>query len=166
MPRRFSVTNICSHPHRTETALPRARRHALGAVRLRRMQRIAAAALRGPRGALAVALALLAGGGAAVASRVADRGAAHETSARTVTVSSEQARRLPHESVDVGRVPHGRRRPAGFLSMSLQYRTVGQWGRTVSPVLVQLVDLLDPAGGEILRLGGQGGDRVWWPVPD
>lgn len=129
------------------------------------MQRIAAAALRGPRGALAVALALLAGGGAAVASRVADRGAAHETSARTVTVSSEQARRLPHESVDVGRVPHGRRRPAGFLSMSLQYRTVGQWGRTVSPVLVQLVDLLDPAGGEILRLGGQGGDRVWWPVP-
>jgi hypothetical protein len=84
---------------------------------------------------------------------------------RTVTVSAAQARSLPGESVGVGRRAHGRPRPSGFLSMSLQYRTVGQWGASVSPLLVALVDQLDPAGGEVLRLGGQGGDRVWWPIP-
>jgi hypothetical protein len=114
-----------------------------------------------------VVLALLAGGGSAMAAAGAGHGstAAHATPARTVTVSAAQARRLPAETVEVGRVPHGRRRPPGFLSMSLQYRTVGQWGRSVSPVLVRLVDALDPEGDEILRLGGQGGDRVWWPIP-
>ncbi|HLI61196.1 MAG TPA: glycosyl hydrolase family 79 C-terminal domain-containing protein [Solirubrobacteraceae bacterium] len=105
-----------------------------------------------------------AGLGAAIAAATVPH-AAPVPPGRTVTVSAEQARALPDETVAVGRVPHGRRRPAGFLSMSLQYRTVGQWGRSVSPVLVRLVDQLDPVGGEILRLGGQGGDRVWWPVP-
>jgi hypothetical protein len=74
-------------------------------------------------------------------------------------------RSLPSESVHVGSSAHGRPRPRGFLSMSLQYRTVGQWGQSASPLLARLVDELDPAGGEVLRLGGQGGDRVWWPVP-
>ncbi len=123
--------------------------------------------VRGVGGALVVALALLAGVGGAVAAVVAHHrsAGAGRTPARTVTVSAEQARRLPAESVRVAGAPHGRPRPKGFLSMSLQYRTVGQWGRPVSPLLVRLVDALDPSGGEILRLGGQGGDRVWWPVP-
>jgi hypothetical protein len=85
--------------------------------------------------------------------------------AALVMASAARAGALPRQSVNVGRAVHGRRRPAGFLSMSLQYRTVGQWGASPSPLLVQLVDQLDPAGGEVLRLGGQGGDRVWWPVP-
>jgi hypothetical protein len=111
--------------------------------------------------ALVGILALLTG----TASGAAGQGTSGPLAGRTVTVSAAQARSLPGESVDVGRAPHGRRRPAGFLSMSLQYRTVGQWGASVSPLLVQLVDQLDPEGGEVLRLGGQGGDRVWWPIP-
>lgn len=130
------------------------------------MQPIAVGASRGALAAAAVTAALSAGGGVAAAYGADGRWAAPtRPAARTVAVSAAQARRLPAETVEVGRVPHGRRRPAGFLSMSLQYRTVGQWGRSVSPVLVRLVDALDPDGGEILRLGGQGGDRVWWPIP-
>src|SRR5579875_3133638 len=117
--------------------------------------------MRGSAAAVIAVLGLLAGSAPGAAGSSASVPAA----GRTVTVTTAQARSLPAESVDVGRRAHGRPRPAGFLSMSLQYRTVGQWGASVSPVLVQLVDQLDPAGGEVLRLGGQGGDRVWWPIP-
>ncbi len=116
---------------------------------------------RGSGVALIAVLGLLAGG----AARAAGQGTSPPAAGRTVTVSAAQARSLPGESVAVSRAAHGRRRPAGFLSMSLQYRTVGQWGASVSPLLVALVDQLDPGGGEVLRLGGQGGDRVWWPIP-
>ena len=124
------------------------------------MVRFTQIGVRASAAALVMVLGLLAGTAAA-----AGQGTSAPLPGRTVTVSAAQARSLPGESVDVGRSPHGRRRPAGFLSMSLQYRTVGQWGASVSPLLVELVDQLDPAGGEVLRLGGQGGDRVWWPIP-
>jgi hypothetical protein len=117
--------------------------------------------IRSCAAALIAAIGLLAGS----AARAAGQGTTAPLTGHTVTVSAAQARSLPGESVAVGRAAHGRPRPNGFLSMSLQYRTVGQWGASVSPLLVALVDQLDPSGGEILRLGGQGGDRVWWPVP-
>jgi hypothetical protein len=125
------------------------------------MTRLTQTGIRGAGASLVVAVGLLAGS----ASGAAGRDTSPVATGRAVTVSAAQARTLPGESVEVGRAPHGRRRPTAFLSMSLQYRTVGQWGASVSPLLVQLVDQLDPAGGEVLRLGGQGGDRVWWPIP-
>jgi hypothetical protein len=119
---------------------------------------------------LVVALALLSGVRIATATGAFHHGTSSPRgpAEHTVTVSAQQARELPTESVDVGRVAQGRRRPPGFLSMSLQYRTIGQWGGSrpaVSSVLVRLVDELDPIGHEVIRLGGQGGDRVWWPIP-
>jgi hypothetical protein len=59
-------------------------------------------------------------------------------------------------------------RPAGFLSLSLTYRAIERWtgppGRPVDPPFVGLVRNLDPGGDPVLRIGGQGADRTWWPA--
>ena len=76
------------------------------------------AGARGASGALLTALALLASMGGAMATGAVLHGTGSApATGHIVTVSAAQARRLPGESVDVGRRPHGRRRPAGFLSM-------------------------------------------------
>ncbi len=68
----------------------------------------------------------------------------------------------------VGLTPVTRPLPAGFLGLALEYNTIPRWvgpsGEPVDPVLVRLIDNLDPAGDPVLRIGGQSTDRAWWPV--
>jgi hypothetical protein len=56
-----------------------------------------------------------------------------------------------------------------FLGLALEYRSIpvytGPSGQPVNPLLLQLVRGLDPGGRPLLRIGGQSGDRTWWPVP-
>jgi hypothetical protein len=71
-------------------------------------------------------------------------------------------------TITVHRGARTRPRPLDFLSMSVTYRTIERWtgppGQPVDPVLLHLVRNLDPGGTPILRVGGQGADRTWWPV--
>ncbi len=73
-------------------------------------------------------------------------------------------------AVDVGSVARGRPLAPGFLGLALEYRSIpslagARSASAVDPVLVALVHALDPAGGTVLRIGGQSADRSWWPVP-
>src|SRR5437763_13794858 len=59
--------------------------------------------------------------------------------------------------------------PRDFLGLGLEYNTIPRWvgsgQEPVNPVLVQLIRNLDPGGQTVVRVGGQSGDRSWWPVP-
>jgi hypothetical protein len=57
-----------------------------------------------------------------------------------------------------------------FLGIALEYSAIPPWvgrgGRApADPVLVQLLRNLDPVGRPVIRVGGESGDRTWWPVP-
>jgi hypothetical protein len=58
--------------------------------------------------------------------------------------------------------------PDGFVGLSLEFSTPPLWasdhGRSVSPVLVQLIRNLDPGGHPVIRIGGGSTERSWWPV--
>ncbi len=60
--------------------------------------------------------------------------------------------------------------PAGFVGLSLEYRTVLTYAGTnpnaINPVLVHLIQNLTPGQAPILRIGGDSTDWSWWPVPD
>ncbi|HEY3727946.1 MAG TPA: glycosyl hydrolase family 79 C-terminal domain-containing protein [Solirubrobacteraceae bacterium] len=55
-----------------------------------------------------------------------------------------------------------------FLGLALEYRSIpaltGADPSSVNPVLVQLIRNLVAHGRPVLRIGGQSGDRTWWPV--
>lgn len=62
----------------------------------------------------------------------------------------------------------GRRVPAGFVGLSLEYPAVETYAGTdpaaIDPVFVQLVRNLVPGQAPVLRIGGDSTDRTWWPA--
>jgi hypothetical protein len=72
----------------------------------------------------------------------------------------------PSTLVTVDNRELGRPVPSGFLGLSLEYLTLPKYtGRTVDPVLVQLIANLTPGQRPVLRIGGDSTDWTWWPVP-
>src|ERR1700678_3870135 len=75
----------------------------------------------------------------------------------------------PTAMVMVGAQGQGRPIPAGFVGLSLEYRTVlsyaGTDPRAINPVFVRLVGNLNPHQAPVLRIGGDSTDWTWWPVP-
>jgi hypothetical protein len=71
-------------------------------------------------------------------------------------------------SLSVG-APTGRRIPAGFLGLSLEYPAVAAYAGSdpsaVNPVFLQLIRNLSPGQAPNLRIGGDTTDWTWWPVP-
>ena len=71
--------------------------------------------------------------------------------------------------LSVSRTDVGRRIPANFLGLALEYNTIPQLAgatpQSVDPVFAQLLRNLDPSGQPVIRVGGQSTDRAWWPVP-
>ncbi|MGH2857514.1 MAG: glycosyl hydrolase family 79 C-terminal domain-containing protein [Solirubrobacteraceae bacterium] len=72
-------------------------------------------------------------------------------------------------TVSIGARPSGRPLSGDFLGLALEYRSIpalagSQDPATVDPVLAQLIRNLAPGGHPVLRIGGQSGDRSWWPV--
>jgi hypothetical protein len=78
----------------------------------------------------------------------------------------------PRSYTDLVRVepaPIGPRIPAGFVGVSLEYRTLsgaeraGPRGNDL--VLAQLIRNLAPHQTPVVRIGGDSTDWTWWPVP-
>ncbi len=71
-------------------------------------------------------------------------------------------------NAQVGTVPSGPPRAAGFVGISFEYRALHVYtGRDpdhVNPVLVALLRGLAPAGSQVLRIGGNSTDQTWWPM--
>jgi hypothetical protein len=71
--------------------------------------------------------------------------------------------------VTISATPVGNAVPGAFVGLSLEYGTVfsserpGRGG--VDPVLAQLIRNLSPRYAPLIRVGGESGDKTWWPVP-
>ncbi len=75
----------------------------------------------------------------------------------------------PHtDVVTISATPAGHAVPGAFVGLSLEYPTVssaelpGPGG--ADPVLAQLIRNLSPGHAPVIRIGGESGDRTWWPV--
>ena len=92
-------------------------------------------------------------------------GRAAQTMARPAAAISPAATAV----VTIGPKAHGRPIPAGFIGLSLEYRTVlsyaGSDPRALNPVFLQLLRNLAPDQPPVLRIGGDSTDWTWWPVP-
>jgi hypothetical protein len=71
--------------------------------------------------------------------------------------------------VTVGPTAIGPRVPAGFVGVSLEYRTLSG-AESTGPrgddlVLAQLIRNLAPGQTPVVRIGGDSTDWTWWPVP-
>ena len=71
--------------------------------------------------------------------------------------------------VTVRATPEGNPVPAGFVGVSLEYRTVAGSERPgasgADPVLAQLIRNLAPGQTPVIRIGGDSTDWTLWPVP-
>jgi len=76
---------------------------------------------------------------------------------------------LHTDVVTVSPTPLGNAVPGAFVGVSLEYGTVdsaelpGRGG--ADRVLAELIRNLSPGYAPIVRIGGDSGDKTWWPVP-
>lgn len=88
------------------------------------------------------------------------------TTARLYLVAPARA---PEFTVSVGAESRGRPIPAGFLGLSFEYSAIEPYAgidpNAVNPVLVHLIENLNPGQAPVLRIGGDSTDWAWWPVP-
>jgi hypothetical protein len=74
----------------------------------------------------------------------------------------------PVIAAQVSGTPIGHPQPAGYISLSMEFRALHQYaGRDpnrINPVLLALVRGLAPTGGQVLRVGGDSTDQTWWPM--
>jgi hypothetical protein len=113
-------------------------------------------ARRRRRGLVAVLTAIVALAGSAGVLATGDRAIASAGLSHTdvVTISS---------------TPFGNPVPGAFVGISLEYGTVFS-AELPSPggddrVLAQLIRNLSPGYAPIIRIGGDSGDKTWWPIP-
>lgn len=89
----------------------------------------------------------------------------HETPVRSSS-DVDSAGRAP--LLTLGK-PYGRRIPAGFLGLSLEFTSIEAYaGRdpgALNPVFAQLIRNLTPTQQPVLRIGGDTSDWSWVPVP-
>lgn len=89
----------------------------------------------------------------------------------TVPHSTTNQPALPRAAipVDIGATPVGRPIPAGFIGLSIEYRSAlyyfGDDPAHPDPVFIQLVRNLTPGQSPVLRFGGDTTDWTWWPTP-
>jgi len=91
--------------------------------------------------------------------------AAHASGAARATTTTAN---LPNaDLVTIGRAPQGNPIPAGFVGVSLEYKTVGgsepPGAAGPDPVLAQLIRNLAPGQTPVVRIGGDSTDWTWWP---
>jgi len=71
--------------------------------------------------------------------------------------------------VTISSTPVGNAVPGAFVGLSLEYGTVSSAELPrrggADPVLAQLIRNLSPGYAPVIRIGGESGDKSWWPVP-
>jgi hypothetical protein len=71
--------------------------------------------------------------------------------------------------VDVAPAPISRPVPAGFVGLSIEYRSApyyfGDDPAAPNPLFLSLVRQLAPGQSPVLRFGGDTTDWTWWPTP-
>jgi hypothetical protein len=71
--------------------------------------------------------------------------------------------------VTISSTPVGSAVPGAFVGLSLEYGVVSSAERPgrngVDQVLAQLIRNLSPGHAALVRIGGESGDKSWWPVP-
>jgi hypothetical protein len=71
--------------------------------------------------------------------------------------------------VTISSTPVGNSVPGAFVGLSLEYGVVSSAERPgrrgANPVLAQLIRNLSPGYAPVIRIGGESGDKSWWPVP-
>ena len=76
----------------------------------------------------------------------------------------------PLAVVTIHPLARGRPIPAGFVGLSLEYRTLltylGTDPKAINPVFVRLLGELAPGQTPVVRIGGDSTDWTWWPVPN
>ena len=76
---------------------------------------------------------------------------------------------LHTDVVTISATPVGEAVPGAFVGLSLEYPTVFSaelpGRRGADPVLAQLIRNLSPGTSPVIRIGGESGDKTWWPVP-
>ena len=74
----------------------------------------------------------------------------------------------PTDVVSISSTPVGNPVPGAFVGVSLEYGTVSSaelpGRRGADPVLAQLIRNLSPGYPPVIRIGGESGDRTWWPL--
>lgn len=75
----------------------------------------------------------------------------------------------PTPQIAVQARPVSRPTPAGFVGLSMEYRGFAAYAGpnplAVDPVFEQLIRDIAPDQSPVLRIGGDGTDWSWWPVP-
>ena len=86
---------------------------------------------------------------------------------RTRPLADTLAPSLPPLTIDRGTV--GRPVPSGFVGLSMEFRGLEAYAGTnpqaVDPGFEQLMRNLAPGQRPVLRIGGDGTDWTWWPLP-
>lgn len=71
--------------------------------------------------------------------------------------------------VTISSTPVGNAVPGAFVGLSLEYGVVSSAERPgrhgANQVLAQLIRNLSPGHAAVVRIGGESGDKTWWPVP-
>ncbi|MDQ6744539.1 MAG: glycosyl hydrolase family 79 C-terminal domain-containing protein [Actinomycetota bacterium] len=84
------------------------------------------------------------------------------------TLAAPAGADIPVLGAQVGAASRGRAMTSGFVGFSFEYRALhvytGRDPSDLNPVLVALLRDLAPAGGQVLRIGGDSTDQTWWPM--
>ena len=91
--------------------------------------------------------------------------------ARAVDADADDSPAIPTSAVriDIGGAAVGRPVPAGFIGLSIEYRSAltyfGSDPTQPDPVFIALVRNLTPGQSPVLRFGGDTTDWTWWDTP-
>ena len=92
----------------------------------------------------------------------------HEPHVRTSSYISPSATAARATLLTIGK-PYGRRIPAGFLGLSLEFSSIeayaGNDPTALNPAFEQLIRNITPGQMPVLRIGGDTSDWSWVPVP-
>jgi len=88
---------------------------------------------------------------------------------RHAPAGQTSAEAAPASGLTIASTPAGNPIPPGFLGLSVEPKGLAHYAgtnpRAVDPPFLQLIRDIAPNQSPVLRIGGDGTDWTWWPVP-